>query len=204
MVSCDVACHVMSLWSRHLMRCDFLCCVMSGDAMRCHGDELLSVVPCNGMECYELKMPFVVAIGCEVTLCGSKWFCDDVVIQSIFLHYKVLLQYYSSTSPVLQSTIPVLLGTTKYYASTTPVLLCTTLYYEFYKVLLQYYYKFYKVLLQYYKVLFQYYSVLQSTVPVLFLYHKVLFRHYSVLKITTFRSPAIYPNFTKYCACHEK
>ena len=25
-----------------------------------------------------------------------------------------------------------------------------------------------------------------------------------VLKITTFRAPAIYPHFTKYCACHEK
>ena len=25
-----------------------------------------------------------------------------------------------------------------------------------------------------------------------------------VLKIATFRAPAIYPNFTKYCACHEK
>ena len=25
-----------------------------------------------------------------------------------------------------------------------------------------------------------------------------------VLKIKTFRAPAIYPNFTKYCACHEK
>ena len=25
-----------------------------------------------------------------------------------------------------------------------------------------------------------------------------------VLKITTFRAPVIYPNFTKYCACHEK
>ena len=25
-----------------------------------------------------------------------------------------------------------------------------------------------------------------------------------VLKITTFRAPAIYPNFTRYCACHEK
>ena len=25
-----------------------------------------------------------------------------------------------------------------------------------------------------------------------------------VLKITTFRASAIYPNFTKYCACHEK
>ena len=27
-------------WSRHLMRCDGLCCAMSRDAMRCHGDEL--------------------------------------------------------------------------------------------------------------------------------------------------------------------
>ena len=25
-----------------------------------------------------------------------------------------------------------------------------------------------------------------------------------VVKITTFRAPAIYPNFTEYCACHEK
>ena len=28
--------------------------------------------------------------------------------------------------------------------------------------------------------------------------------HYFVLKITTFHTPAIYPNFTKYCGCHEK
>ena len=25
-----------------------------------------------------------------------------------------------------------------------------------------------------------------------------------LLKITTFRAPAIIPNFTEYCACHEK
>ena len=25
-----------------------------------------------------------------------------------------------------------------------------------------------------------------------------------VLKNTTFRTPPIFPNFTKYCACHEK
>ena len=80
--SCDVACHVMSFhvmschlmwWLHHLMRCDCLCSVMARDALRCHGDELLSVAPCNRMECYELKMPLV-------TLCGLKWFCDDVVI----------------------------------------------------------------------------------------------------------------------------
>ena len=27
---------------------------------------------------------------------------------------------------------------------------------------------------------------------------------FCIVKITTFRAPAIYPNFTKYCACHEK
>ena len=54
---------------------------------------------------------------------------------STTLYYTILLQYYS----VLQSTIPVLLCTTKYYSSTS----------------------------LYYKVLLQYYSVLQSTTPVL-------------------------------------
>ena len=39
-----MSCHLME-WSRHVMRCDCLCCVMSRDALRCHGDELLSVVP---------------------------------------------------------------------------------------------------------------------------------------------------------------
>ena len=42
---------------------------MSRDAMRGDGDELLSVVPCNGMECYEcyeLKMPLAVRSRCVV------------------------------------------------------------------------------------------------------------------------------------------
>ena len=98
MVSCDVACHVMSChlmwWSCDLMRCECLRCVMSRDTMRCHGDELLSAVPSNGMECSELKMPLT-------SVCGSKWFCDDVVIQSTTPYYKEPLQYYSV--PVLQS-----------------------------------------------------------------------------------------------------
>ena len=50
------------------------CCVMSRDATRCHVMcahvmscyLLLSVVPCNGMECYELKMPLVVRLRCVV------------------------------------------------------------------------------------------------------------------------------------------
>ena len=61
MVSCDVVCYVKSWhlmwWSCHLTQCDCLCCIMSRDAIRCLG---VSVVPCNGMECYELKMPLVV------------------------------------------------------------------------------------------------------------------------------------------------
>ena len=61
---------------------------------------------------------------------------------STTLYYTILLQYYS----VLQSTIPVLLCTTKYYSSTS----------------------------LYYKVLLQYYSVLQSTTPVLLQYYSVL------------------------------
>ena len=67
--------------------------------------------------------------------------------------YKVLRQYFS----VLQSTTPVLLGTTKYSVqqSTTPVLLCTT--------------KYYASTTPNYTVPRQYYSVLQSTTPVLFL-----------------------------------
>ena len=66
-------------------------------------------------------------------------------------------QYYS----VLHSTTPVLLCTTKYYSgtnsvlSTTPVLLCTT--------------QIYTSTTLYYKVLLQYYSVLQSTTPALLL-----------------------------------
>ena len=51
----------------------------------------------------------------------------------------------------------------------TPVLLCTT--------------KNYNVLLQYYSL--QYYSVLQSTTPVLLQYYKVLRQYYSVLQSTT-------------------
>ena len=65
--SCDS--HVMS---RHLLRCDGLCCVLSRDAMRCHGDVLY--------------------------------------YSSTTLYYKVLLQYYA----VIESTIPILPCTTKY------------------------------------------------------------------------------------------
>ena len=91
-------------------------------------------------------------VPCNGHVVCSKWFCDNVVIESTILYYKVLLcttKYYSGTTlyykvllqyySVLQSTTPVLLCTTQYYSSTT--LYC--------------------------KVLLQYYSVLQRTTPVL-------------------------------------
>ena len=124
------------------------------------------------------------------------------VLQRTTLYYQVLLQYYS----VLQSTTPVLLCTTKYYASTTR----TTKYYSsttlYYKVLLQYYscttkyYSgttlYYSSTTTYYASTTLYYKVLQRTTPVLLctkkyyssttLYYKVLLQYYSpVLQRTT-------------------
>ena len=80
---------------------------MSCDGRSC--DEPSSVVPCNGMECYELKMPLFVRSRCVVPS-GSVTMCSVLPLyySSTTLYYKVLLQYYS----VLQSTTPVLLGTT--------------------------------------------------------------------------------------------
>ena len=67
---------------------------------------------------------------------------------------------------------PVLLHTTEYYFKTSP----------YYKVLLQYYSVLQSATksTSYYKVLLQYYSVLQSTTPV-FPYYKVLRQYYKVL-----------------------
>ena len=98
-----------------LMRRDCLCCVMSRDAMRCH-------VMCDHVMSCHLLCPAmgwnVMSLRCHWFwghfVC-SKWFCDDVVIQSTIL-------YYSSTTPVL-------LSTKKYCSSTT----------LYYKEVLQYY-----------------------------------------------------------------
>ena len=101
--------------SCHLMRCECLCCVMSPDAMQSHGEELLPVVPCNVMECYDLKMPMVVRSGCAVRSSSvTMWWA-----QRSTLYYKVLLQYYSSSTPVLLQYYKVL-------QTTTPALLCAT------------------------------------------------------------------------------
>ena len=187
-------------WSCHPMQCDCLCCIMSRDAIRCLGDELLSVVPCNGMECYELKMLLVVRSHCVVrsgfvTMWWSKvLFCTTKygsVLQKttpvlLCKYYKVLLQYFS----VQQRTTAVLLCSTKYYSSTsldykvlpyysvlqntTPVLLCTTKHYSVQQSSTTYY-----------NILLQFYSILQSTTPVLLRTTPVLLQYYSVLQSTT-------------------
>ena len=141
-------CSMVVMWPvlMHVMSFDVV--VMSFDAMwllvLCH------VTWCNAMSC---------DVPCNGHVVCSKWFCDNVVIQSTILYYKVLLcttKYYSSTTlyykvllqyySVLHSTTTYYSSTTLYYKqSTTPVLLCTAKYYSS----------------------TSYYSVLQSTTPVL-------------------------------------
>ena len=86
-------------WSRHLMRCNGLCCVMSHDAMRCHGDELYyssttlyyKVLLCT-TPCY--KYYPVVQSTTQVLLCTTPVLpCTTKYYSSTNLYYKVLLQY---------------------------------------------------------------------------------------------------------------
>ena len=190
----------------HVMSFDVV--VMSFDAMwllvLCH------VTWCNAMSCDVRSCD----VPCNGRVVCSKWFCDDVVIQSTTpvtlcttQYYNVLLQYNSVLQvlfqyhSVLHSTTTYYSSTTLYYKvllqyysvlqSTTPVLLCTTKYYSsttlYYKVLLQYYSVLHSTT-TYYKVLLQYYSVLQSTTPVLLCtsqYYNVLLQYNSVLQSTT-------------------
>ena len=78
--------------------------------------------------------------------------------------YKILLQYYKSTTPYYKVLV-------QYYSvlqSTTPSVLQSTTPHN--KVILQYYFRttqYYSSTTPYYKVLLQYYSVLQSTTPIL-------------------------------------
>ena len=201
-------CSMVVMWPvlMHVMSFDVV--VMSFDAMwllvLCH------VTWCNAMSCDVRSCD----VPCNGHVVCSKWFCDNVVIQSTILCYKVLLcttKYYSSTTlyykvllqyySVLHSTTTYYSSTTLYYKvllqyysvlqSTTPVLLCTTKYYSSTTL-------YYRVLLcttQYYIVLLQYYPVLQSTTPVLLctakyyssttLYYTVLQRTAPVLLCTT-------------------
>ena len=165
-------CSMVVMWPvlMHVMSFDVV--VMSFDAMwllvLCH------VTWCNAMSC---------DVPCNGHVVCSKWFCDNVVIQSTILYYKVLLQYYS----VLQSTTLYYRVLLQYYSvlhSTTTYYSSTTLYY---KVLLQYYSVLQSttpVLLcttKYYSSTTLYYTILQRTTPVL-LCTKVLLQYYSVLQ----------------------
>ena len=194
-------CSMVVMWPvlMHVMSFDVV--VMSFDAMwllvLCH------VTWCNAMSCDVRSCD----VPCNGHVVCSKWFCDDVVIQSTILYYKVLLcttKYYSSTTlyyTVLQRTTPVLLCATKYYSSTT--LYC--------KVLLQYYSVLHSTTTYcssttlYYKVLLQYYSVLRSTTPVLLCtakYYSSTTLYYTVLQRTTPVLPCTtkyYSSTTLYC-----
>ena len=109
-VSCDVACHIMSLgvlvmsfdamWLLVLCRVTW-CTAMSCDVRSC--EELSSIVPCNGMECYEGKLPLFS----KQLLCTTKYYSKTT------LYFKVLLQCFSSTTPTLLQYYYVLLCTTK-------------------------------------------------------------------------------------------
>ena len=178
-IACVVSCHVMQrdvVWCV-LMWWAVICCALQWDGTLW---ALLHTVRCHWLWGH---------------LCGSKWFCDDVVIQITVLYVlqsttlccKVLLQYYSvSTTPVLLRTAKYYCTTTKllqYYSGTIPVLLCTTKYYSSTTL----HYPSYKVLLQHYSVpqstttyyssTALYYPALQSTTPVLVCTTK----HYKVL-----------------------
>ena len=118
-VSCDVACHVMSL--------DVL--VMSFDAMWL---VIACVASCHVMQC-------------DVMWCALMWravICCAQYYSNTTLFYKVLVcttNYYSSTTPYYK----VILCTTKYYSSTTLYYKVLLQYYKVIEgttaVLLQYY-----------------------------------------------------------------
>ena len=162
----------------------------------------------------------VVQTTTPVLLCTTKYY------SSTTLYYTVLLQYYSSTTlyytvllqyySVLQSTTPVLLCTTKYYSvlQTHQILRLPR------KMTVQ---NLTEICWKRMKRHFQCaadptmirewsehdpsmirpwnrQSATRLATEVPFHAHHEHF----VLKNTTFRAPAIIPNFTEYCACHEK
>ena len=210
-------CHVMwcDVVSCHLMWCDLLCSVTSRDALWCHVmcSHVMSVICCEVMRCHEFVMRcgwlqcHVVKGLCDVVSCKmSRWSVLQrtasttqyyKVLQSTTPYSKILqsttTQYYSGTTPVPQSTTPVLVCTTKYYydttkyysgttpvpqnpvpQNTTPVLQSTTQYYE---VLLR--------TTKHYKVL-----------------RRLIVQHMKrpVQCAKQQESPS---DFTKYCACHK-
>ena len=134
-------------WSRHLIRCDGLCCVMLRDAMRCHGEELYYS---STTLYYKVLLQYYPVLQSTTPVLLSTTSTTPIppwttkCYSSTTLYYKVLLQYYPVTKyyKVLLQYYPVLQSTTQVLNCTTPVLPCTTKYYSstnlYYKVLLQY------------------------------------------------------------------
>ena len=175
------------------------------------------VMFCAEVKCFDVLMSVAGSGHVMVKSFDAMWWlvlCHVTWSNAMSRWWAVLLQYYS----VLQSTTPIPPWTTKYYSSTT----------LYYKVLLQYY-SVLQILLcttKYYSsttVLLQYYSVLQSTTPVLLrtkyyssttLYYKVLLQHYSVLQSTApvlqrttpvlQRSTLYYKVLLQYYSCTTK
>ena len=93
-------------WSRHLMRCNGLCCVMSRDAMRCHGDELYYS---STTLYYKVLLQYysvlqILLCTTPVLPCTTKYYSSTTLYyssttlyykyySSTNLYYKVLLQY---------------------------------------------------------------------------------------------------------------
>ena len=83
-------------WSRHLMRCNGLCCVMSRDAMRCHGDELYYS---STTLYYKVLLQYysvlqILLCTTPVLPCTTKYYSSTTLYySSTTLYYKVLLQY---------------------------------------------------------------------------------------------------------------
>ena len=83
-------------WSRHLMRCNGLCCVMSRDAMRCHGDELYYS---STTLYYKVLLQYysvlqILLCTTPVLPCTTKYYSSTTLYYSITtLYYKVLPQY---------------------------------------------------------------------------------------------------------------
>ena len=165
----------------------------------------------------------------STTLYYTALLCSTNYYSSTTLYYKVLLQYYS----VLHSTTPVLLCTTQCYSSTTlyykvllqyySVLQSTTLYYKLTKYCACHEKWPSKISKKFAE---NGWNVISNARPIrpwsendpsmirpwnrqsaTRLATEVPFHahhEHFVLKNTTFRAPAIIPNFTEYCACHEK
>ena len=197
---CDVMCFgVMCLWfdllSSDVTSCEVIC-------------GTTPVLLCTTQN-YNVTTPTYYSLLQSIT---PVLLCTFDLLQRTTPVLLCTTKYYSRTTPVLQRTTPVLIcttkyysGTTKYYSSTTPVLQRITLLQQCTTPVLQ-------------KVLRQYYSVLQSTTPVLLcttkyyasttMYYAGTTTYYSsttpVLQSTTASTTLYYTSTTPVLLCTTK